>query len=96
MAYLKYDTEIIDKTKRTYSEKANDMKSLQKEMESAVNNLRDCWKSEAGDAFFNKYSDEWVKGITQYQEVLAHMAKNLDNASGEYSKITVEAKKLKI
>ena len=96
MAYLKYDTEKMKSVKRTYNECVTEMDALQSKMQAMVDDVRDAWKSEAGDAFFDKYDNEWLKGFTQYKEVLKHMAANLDVASGRYSEITQQANTLKI
>lgn len=96
MAYLKYDTEKMESVKATYNACVADMDALQTKMQAMVDEVRDAWKSEAGDAFFDKYDNEWLKGFTQYKEVLQHMAENLDVASGRYSEITQQADALKI
>lgn len=94
--YLKYDTEQMASTKRIYNECVTEMDSLRVKMQNMVDSVKEGWKSEAGDAFFTKYDNEWLQGFTQYQEVLTHMAENLDSASGKYSEITLQAKALKI
>lgn len=96
MAYLKYDTEKMQSVKDTYNECISSMDELQSSMQAMVDEVRDAWKSEAGDAFFDKYDNEWLKGFTQYKEVLQHMAANLNQASGRYSEITDELNALKI
>ena len=96
MAYLKYDTEKMESVKTTYNACVADMDALQSKMQTMVDEVRDAWKSEAGDAFFDKYDNEWLKGFKQYKEVLQHMAENLDVASGRYSEVTQQADALKI
>ena len=96
MSYLKYDTEKMVSVKNTYIKCVGDMNDIQKRMRKMVEDVRDAWKSEAGDAFFEKYNNEWLKGFTQYKQVLTHMASNLDVASGRYSEITKQANALKI
>lgn len=96
MAYLKYDTEKMESVKATYNTCVADMDTLQSKMQATVNEVRDAWKSKAGDAFFDKYDNEWLKGFTHYKEVLQHMAENLDVASGRYSEISQQADALKI
>lgn len=96
MAYLKYDTEKMDSAQRVYNECVTTMDSLQSKMQAMVDDVKDAWRSDAGDAFFKKYDDEWLKGFTHYKEVLSHMASNLNVASGRYTEITEQANKLKI
>ena len=100
--YLKYDTEQMATTRRIYLECINGtdtsdgMLAIQTKMQAMVNEVKDAWKSEAGEAFFEKYDNEWLKGFTQYKEVLEHMAENLDVAEGKYSEVTRQAEALKI
>lgn len=94
--YLKYNTDKMAATKRKYMDCVRDMEHIQSKMKKMVDEVRDAWKSEAGDAFFDKYDNEWLKGFVQYKEVLSHMAENLDAASSRYSEITRQANKLKI
>ena len=96
MAYLKYDTDKMQTVKATYNTCVADMDALQAKMQAMVDEVRDAWRSEAGDAFFYKYDNQWLKGFTHYKEVLSHMASNLDVASGRYSEITQQANALKI
>ena len=96
MAYLKYDTEKMQAVKNTYNNCVKSMDELQSSMQAIVDEVRDAWKSEAGDAFFEKYDNEWLKGFTQYKEVLDHMALNLNQASGRYYEITKQLNALKI
>lgn len=95
MAYLKYDTEKMESVKTTYNACVADMDAIQSKMQTMVDEVRDAWKSEAGDAFFDKYDNEWLKGFKQYKEVLQHMAENLDVASGRYSEVTQQADALR-
>jgi len=96
MAYLKYDTEKMQNVKTTYNDCVTSMNDLKSQMQGIVDDVRDAWKTEAGDAFFEKYDNEWLKGFTQYTEVLSHMAQNLDLASGRYSEVTEVFNALKI
>ena len=61
------------------------MNDLKDNMQNVVDSVKDAWKSEAGEAFFKKYDEEWLKGFTHYTEVLEHMVKNLDIATEKYS-----------
>lgn len=51
MAYLKYDTEKMESVKTTYNACVADMDAIQSKMQTMVDEVRDAWKSEAGDAF---------------------------------------------
>lgn len=94
--YLKYDTEKMIETKVKYENYVKEMSRLQDNMQKVVDKVKEAWRTEAGDAFFEKYNNEWLKGFVQYQEVLSHMASNLDIAQSKYSEITRQANALKI
>lgn len=94
--YLKYDTDKMAETKRIYNDCVTSMEDLQTKMQKMVDDVKCSWKSGAGEAFFDKYDNEWLQGFVQYKEVLSHMAENLDTAEGKYSEITRQANALKI
>ena len=96
MAYLMYDTEKMIEVKNAYTKAVSDMKQIQKKMQKMVDNVKEGWESDAGNAFFEKYNDEWLKGFTQYQDVLEHMAYNLNLAEGKYTDLTNTAKNTKL
>lgn len=96
MAYLQYDTEVLASTKTAYEKAVTEMEGIKSDMETMVNSVRESWKSDAGDAFFEKYDNEWLKAFEQYKEVLQHMAYNLDIANNKYSEVTQLANKLKL
>ena len=96
MAYLKYDTDKIESTKLTYANCVEEMTNIETQMQNMVDEVKKAWQSEGGDAFFAKYSDEWLKGFTQYKEVLQHMSDNLQSAGESYTELTEKANELKI
>jgi len=100
--YLKYDTEQMAETRRIYkecifgSDGTGGLLGIQAKMQVMVDEVKEAWQSEAGEAFFDKYNNEWLKGFVHYQEVLEHMADRLDVAERNYSEITRQAEALKI
>ena len=93
---IKYDTDIMRNTSQKYKECSEIMNEIKEGMQDMADSLRDSWKSEAGEAFFEKYDDEWLKSFVHYKEVLDHMAENLDYATGQYSSITSMSKNIKL
>ena len=75
--YLLYNTAKMETVKKTYKDCVKEMDDLQTKMQTMVDDIKEGWQSKAGDAFFTKYDDEWLKGFKQYREVLDHMADNL-------------------
>lgn len=94
MLYL--DKEALETAKNQYTNCAERMKTLKSTLESAVEGLRDGWKSDAGDAFFKKYDDEWVKNFTDYINVIEHMSSNMLIAKNKYQEVFDEADKIKL
>lgn len=96
MSYLKYDIEKMIEVKNAYVKAVEQMESIKTNMQNMVDEVKEGWDTEAGDAFFEKYDEEWLKGFNQYEEVLTHMSENLNTAQGKYTEITNLAKKTKL
>ena len=96
MAYLKYDIDKMLEVKQVYADAVSKMTEIQKTMQKMVDSVKDGWDSDAGKAFFEKYDEEWLKGFTQYKQVLRHMSENLNTAQGKYNEVTELAKKTKL
>ncbi len=96
MSYLKYDIEKMLEVKQVYADAVIKMTEIQKKMQKMVDSVKDGWDSDAGTAFFEKYDEEWLKGFTQYKQVLNHMSENLNTAQGKYNEVTELAKKTKL
>lgn len=94
MAYLQYDTDTINNVKTQYVNYVTKMDEIQYNMKKMVDEIREAWRSEAGDAFFDKFDNEWLKGFEQYKEVLNHMSDILAVAGERYLEITRLANKL--
>lgn len=94
MLYL--DKDALDKAKTNYSTYAQDMTNLKTKLENAVNDIRNGWQSDAGDAFFTKFDDEWKKNFDDYINVINHMSSNMQIAKNKYQAVFDEADKLKL
>ena len=94
MLYL--DRDALSTAKSNYSSYATRMATLKTNLETAVTDLRAGWKTDAGDAFFKKYDDEWVKNLTDYINVINHMSSNMKIATDKYQEVFDEADKLNL
>ena len=94
MLYL--DKDALNMAKTNYSTYADDMDILKSTLETAVEDIRKDWKSDAGDAFFTKFDDEWKKNFDDYINVINHMSSNMQIAQNKYQAIFDEAEKLKL
>lgn len=93
---LRINDELFRKAKNQYVLSANDMKSLKNEIENAVNEIRNSWKSEAGKEFFDFFEEDWCSNMEDYINVLNHMAENMEIANNKYREIFNKANDLKI
>lgn len=96
MEMLYLDKDALDKAKTNYSTYAQDMRNLKTNLEVAVDDIRDGWQSDAGDAFFKKFDDEWKKNFDDYINVINHMSSNMQIAKNKYQAVFDEADKLKL
>lgn len=94
MLYI--DRDALSTAKSNYSTYATRMTTLKINLEKAVTDLRAGWKTDAGDAFFQKYDNEWVKNLTDYINVINHMSNNMKTATDKYQEVFDEADKLKL
>lgn len=96
MDFLKYDTDEIGSAKSEYKTMAESMKNISSEMTKAIEGIKESWQSDAGNAFFEKFDQEFLKNFEQYREVLEHFAYNLGIAHGRYEEITIKANALRL
>lgn len=94
MLYL--DKDALETAKTKYSSYAQDMSALKTKLETAVDDIRNGWKSDAGNAFFTKFDDEWKKNFDDYINVINHMSSNMQIAKNKYQAIFDEADKLNL
>ena len=88
--------ESLDTAKNNYSSYAGDMELLKTKLETAVDDIRSGWDTEAGETFFAKFDDEWKKNFDDYIAVINHMAENMQIAINEYQEIVNEAEELNL
>lgn len=96
MADLIIDQEQLQTAQSKYSEYAQEMEELRKTLKTAVDSIRDSWKSEAGDVFFSKFDEDWEKNVKDYVNVLNHMADNMSKANTLYQEVFDAAEALKV
>lgn len=93
---LKFSEEALKKARDIYSDKAQEMRDLKVKLTVAVDDIKEGWNSSAGDEFFNKYDDQWMKNITNYIDVIQQMSDNMDIANNKYQTIYDNAEKVKL
>lgn len=93
---LKFNVDALKKARDVYSEQAQEMRNLKQKLSSAVEDIREGWNSSAGDEFFSKYDEQWMKNITDYIDVIQHMSDNMDIANNKYQTVYDYAEKIKL
>ncbi|MDF2872948.1 MAG: hypothetical protein K0R05_4523 [Anaerocolumna sp.] len=93
---LKINEASLKKTKLTYHEQAQRMIDLKAKLSVAVEDIKEGWDTQAGDAFFEKYGNEWEKNITNYIEVIQNMSRNLQMADSKYQSVYETAQKIRL
>lgn len=91
MAYLEYDSDIINETKTFYETKAQAMGDIKTALVNMESNLRTDWESDASRAFFDHFDNEWMNNFDTYKETLEHMATLLGTAAASYDSVTTTA-----
>lgn len=93
---LRIDKDVLQSASNDYVNYAKNMASLKRKMDKAVSDIRQGWKSNAGDEFFKKYDEQWVKNLDDYTIVIEHMAKNMIIAKNCYQPLFDEAEQLRL
>lgn len=93
---LKVNQDALETAKKNYIEYANRMEEQRNKLKTAVDDIRDAWKSDGGDEFFKKFDEEWLKNFDDYIAVINHMANNIQIAKNKYQPIFDEADKLNL
>lgn len=94
--YLVVNQEELLEAHKKYLDCAQRMTTLRDELKKAVEGLRGGWKSEGGDAFFEKFDDQWLTNFDDYIAVINHMGELLKSAEGSYRPLFTEAERLKL
>ncbi|WOO37830.1 WXG100 family type VII secretion target [Anaerocolumna sp. AGMB13020] len=93
---LKINEEMLNRTKLTYQEQAQRMIDLKAKLSVAVEDIKDGWDTQAGDAFFEKYGTEWEKNISTYIEVIQIMSRNMQIADSKYQSVYETAQRISL
>lgn len=88
---LRYDTEAISKAITEYRDIATEMDTLKKELSTLFVQLKDeDWKSKAGEAFSEKYEEDWAANVDKYTAVVNELANILEHVNTNYYEPLVE------
>ena len=65
----------------------NHLSQLHNDIVNAFEQLKMDWDSDAGKQFFNKFENDLLKNLSQYEKVFEYMSKNLSTASDKYDEV---------
>ena len=93
---FKISEEAMETAKSGYDSCAKRMKQLRGVLKTAVDEIRTCWDSDGGKAFFEKFDDEWDKNFNDYIAVIEHMSENMTKSKSKYQPLFDEADKINL
>ena len=87
---LEFDTENLREQAMVIQGLANDLENAQNSLRNNLTQLRDDWKTAAGEEFFKKFDDDWVKLLDDHIEMLRALTVALQNAIDAYDPLATE------
>ncbi|WP_294352548.1 hypothetical protein [uncultured Clostridium sp.] len=95
MADFKVEIEAFDTAVSEYTAAKDEMVSIRNELLKVLETLKtNGWNSVAGEAFFEKYNNDWVKNIDLYTSIIDLMNTILIEAKGNFNDLVTDAQKL--
>ena len=92
MAVFKVDTDILQDTINTYRTAIDDIEKAVKDAEQAIDVLKGSgWKTNASQAFFDKFDSSWKTGINNRVKVVKHLKVCLEDAKKDYDSLCTAA-----
>ena len=88
--------EALAQASRTYHTAASDMTIVCTDLEKALADLRQKWKSTGSQEFFKEFDDTWKTNMSKYTSVIHHMSENVVDANHRYQEIFDEAYRLRL
>ncbi len=93
---LMINLEAMQTAQTSYNDCALRMETLRNKVKVSVEDIRSSWQSDAGDAFFKKFDDEWLKNFNDYVDVIKHMSENMVESKKRYQQVFDEADIIKL
>ena len=87
---LHFDLDRLNSQAKAVRKIEEDLSSASDRLTSQLDLLKGEWKSDAGDAFFEKYETSWITHIQRYCEMLRAVADELDKTVREYEPLVTE------
>lgn len=88
MSDLRFDTDAFDTAAREYSNLADNMEKLKKELAEAIERLVETeWVSPASRAFMEQYKGTWAENVMEYINFLRYLEEMLYHVRDEYGQL---------
>lgn len=96
MADLIYDTEKLNKAKKALDALRDDLDEDLGALDTALEDLKKGWNTEAGKTFFEDHQDTWSIYVRQYTKKLEGVSNMLLEAINEYDQVSQKVENLSI
>lgn len=98
MAYneLKFDVEKIKTMRDSIKNNRDLLVSSKDEAKRQIDELRDEWKTPAGDKYRDQLNDEWANDVQKYVEIMDAVVEILNETIIKYSEVERKVKKISL
>lgn len=91
---LKFDINQINVMEKKIQETTEDLGDLKEKLIQSINQLKENWKTPAGEKFMKDVDTDWSLQIDKYIRVLEAVDQLLKVAATEYEKVELGAQKI--
>lgn len=91
---LKFDISQINAMEKKIQDTAKDLGKLKEDLIESINQLKEDWKTPAGEKFMNDVDTDWSVQIDKYIKILDAVNQLLKAAATEYEKVELGATKI--
>ena len=96
MADLSYDIDKLAEAKKSIDELKDNLDKNNKALNNSLSALKEAWKTDAGEKFFDDHQDSWSKSVKKYVKKLTGISDMLQKAIDRYENINSEVENLKV
>jgi uncharacterized protein YukE len=91
---LEFNIDKLAETERKFTDLADELALLKKDVISDLDRLQKDWKTPAGKKFFSNQVKDWPSHVDKYVEITNTIATMLNYAIQKYQNVEDEAKKI--
>lgn len=91
---IKIDFDSLDNAIRTYSRSIDALTKAKSDIQKGIRGLKNDWKGEAKDAYFNVKYVDWDKGLDEHIDRMQFLKKQLELVKRAYTEIDNDGQRL--